>query len=182
MRSPLHFLRACGVALAVLLATPVVVAEVTASSAGGFVSQHTLQLAASPDDAYRALTSDVGAWWDADHSHSGRASNFFMDTRAGGCFCERLDGGGVVEHMRVVFLQPGKRLRLAGGLGPLQEMAVTGSMTFDLAPSEGGTLLSYTYAVGGFVPGGLDKLANAVDAVQLGQLKRLQAYLGAVAQ
>ncbi len=33
-----------------------------------------------------------------------------------------------------------------------------------------------TYAAGGYVPGGLDKLADAVDAVLAQQVKLLKAY------
>ena len=32
----------------------------------------------------------------------------------GGCFCERLKDGGGVEHMRVTFVDPGKRIVLTG--------------------------------------------------------------------
>ena len=56
-------------------------------------------------------------------------------------------------------------------------MGVAGSMTFELTATANGSVLSYTYAVGGYVPGGLDKLADAVDQVQHGQLKRLQSYM-----
>jgi hypothetical protein len=36
---------------------------------------------------------------------------------------------GGVRHMQVVYVDPGKTLRMIGGLGPLQSMAATGSMT-----------------------------------------------------
>ncbi len=81
--------------------------------------------------------------------------------------------------MRVVFANPGKTLRLLGGLGPLQEMAVEGSMNFELkADEKGQTVLHYRYAVSGHVPGGLKGIAGPVDQVQLGQLQRLQSYIG----
>jgi uncharacterized protein YndB with AHSA1/START domain len=153
-------------------------AEVTERSAGGFVSVHELQTSASSEQVYRALTDEVARWWDAEHSWSGEASNFSLAAEAGGCFCERLADGGSVEHMRVVFAQPGRRLVLKGGLGPLQEMSVAGTMTFDLRPgAQGGTTLHYRYVVGGYAPDGLEQLADAVDQVQLGQLQRLVAYL-----
>lgn len=156
----------------------VILAKVTASSAGGFVSEHALELpGVTPHEAYLALTRDVALWWDASHSHSGNARNFSLDARAGGCFCEQLPGGGSVQHMQVVFADPGKRLRMLGGLGPLQALAVQGSMDFNLHAYEGGTRLEYRYAVGGYLPEGLDSWAGAVDQVQLGQLQRLQAFL-----
>jgi len=153
-------------------------AEVTHVEDSGFVSEHVLQLQGSPDQVYRALTADIHHWWNAEHSYSGQADNFSLEAKAGGCFCEKLPNGGSVEHMRVSFAEPGKHLRLLGGLGPLQEMAVTGSMDFQLqTTASGNTQLHYRYVVGGYVPGGLRTIATAVDQVQLGQLQRLQKYL-----
>ena len=79
--------------------------------------------------------------------------------------------------MRVVFAQPGKLLRLAGGLGPLQGMGVNGAMDFALTAIPEGTLLQYRYQVTGSSASQLDELANAVDRVQLSQLQRLQRFL-----
>jgi hypothetical protein len=56
-------------------------------------------------------------------------------------------------------------------------MAVSGSMTFTLTDAGNGTLLKYEYAVGGYAPDGVDRLAEPVDRVQQGQLQRLQRYI-----
>lgn len=152
-------------------------ADVTASAADGFISDHVLTIAAPRARVYHSLTEEVGRWWDPAHSYSGDAANFSIDTKPGGCFCERLKDGAVA-HMTVVFADRDKSLRMLGGLGPLQQMAVSGSMTFALSDADAGaTRLHYTYAVGGYSPEGLDKLAVPVDQVQLGQLQRLQRYL-----
>jgi hypothetical protein len=80
--------------------------------------------------------------------------------------------------MTVVFVQRDAVLRMVGGLGPLQSMAVSGSMTFALSDAAAGTTrLEYRYAVGGYSPEGLDRLAIPVDQVQLGQLERLLRYV-----
>lgn len=174
MKSMRRVVLMCGTLLVAGSAT----AEVTMVAADGFVSEHMLVLPAAPARAYRALTDEVAAWWDASHSYSGEAANFSLDARAGGCFCEALPEGGSVEHMRVVFAQPGRLLRMQGGLGPLQGMGLGGSMTFELSPDEnGGTILRYRYVVSGASISGLSELAEPVDGVQLGQLKRLAAYL-----
>ncbi len=152
-------------------------AEVSQVNPSGFVSTHQLTMAAKPSIVYRALTKQVHRWWDASHSYSGEAKNFSLQAKAGGCFCETLGKGGSVGHMRVVFAQPGKRLRLSGGLGPLQAMGVSGAMDFVLTPDGNGTLLQYRYQVTGGSESKLDALAGPVDAVQLGQLQRLQQYL-----
>lgn len=151
-------------------------AEVTASAPEGFVSEHQLVLAATPERAYAALVDDIALWWDASHSYSGQAAAFTLNATAGGCFCEQTEDISVA-HMRVGNAQTGRSLTLLGGLGPLQSMAVTGSMTFSFEPHAQGSLLKYSYRVGGYVPGGLEAMAGPVDQVQLGQLKRLQKYL-----
>ena len=170
------------VAAVAVLTVATVRADVSAVSDAGFVSEHTVILAAPPAEAYQALTAQISQWWDAAHSYSGKAENFSLDATAGGCFCEQLPGGGSVMHMMVVYADPGVLLRLVGGLGPLQGMGVSGSMDFALEPNPASadgssTLLQYRYVVHGYVPGGMEAFASAVDQVQLGQLLRLQAYL-----
>jgi uncharacterized protein YndB with AHSA1/START domain len=152
-------------------------AEVTARGADGFVSKHQLVIAAPRARVFQALTDEVGRWWNPEHSYSGVAANFSIEARAGGCFCERLKDGSVA-HMTVVFVDRDSTLRMLGGLGPLQAMAVSGSMTFALTDAESGaTRLVYEYAVGGYSPDGLGAIAEPVDRVQLGQLKRLQRFI-----
>jgi uncharacterized protein YndB with AHSA1/START domain len=152
-------------------------ADVVAKSPAGFISKHVLTISAPPSQVFRALTDDVSRWWNPEHSYSGVAANFSLDARAGGCFCERLENGSVA-HMSVVFVKRDSTLRMVGGLGPLQAMAVTGSMTSALAATEGGgTRLEYVYAVGGYSPDGLEGIAEPVDQVQLGQLQRLQRFV-----
>lgn len=156
-------------------------AQVTARDAGGFVVSHDMTLAGDPQRVFAALTDEIANWWDADHSYSGQAENLFLEARAGGCFCERLPNGGSVEHMRVVFVSPGRLLRLAGGLGPLQGMGASGSMDFNLRPAQstddGATRLEFRYIVSGFAPDGLGNIADPVDAVLGAQLACLAAYL-----
>src|SRR5262249_11154888 len=149
---------------------------VTAHSPAGFVSEWQLTIAAPRERVFRALTEEVGRWWDPAHSYSHEAANFSIDARPGGCFCERLSDGGVA-HMTVVFVKHNALLRMVGGLGPLQSMAVSGSMTFTLTDAGNGTLLKYQYAVGGYAADGVDQLAEPVDRVQQGQLLRLQRYI-----
>ena len=79
--------------------------------------------------------------------------------------------------MEVVFLAPGKALVLAGGLGPLQSLAATGSMAIQLAPADSGTKLDLTYSVSGYVPAGLNTWAAPVDSVLQRQFMRLKNYV-----
>jgi uncharacterized protein YndB with AHSA1/START domain len=120
----------------------------------------------------------VAGWWDPKHTWSGSAKNLKLEPRAGGCFCEKLPDGGSVQHARVIFAQPGKLLRLEGALGPLQEMAVTGVLSFSLAPDGPGTRIRMTYRVAGVLTMDSAKLAPLVDQVMGIQLERLRAFAG----
>ncbi len=149
--------------------------EVVDSAANGFTVKTTITIKAAPDAVYRQIIH-VGDWWDSAHTFSGDAHNLSIEEKPMGCWCEKLPQGGV-RHMEVVFLSPGKKLVLIGGLGPLQSMATTGSMTFQLSPAEGGgTKLEVTYTVAGYLAAGLNNLAAPVDGVlgqQIGRLKNL---------
>lgn len=167
---------AAGVA-AVLLVLPVrLPAEVTDSSAQGFTVKVTLNMRSSPDDVYRKLVHSIGDWWEADHTFSHNPHNLSIDDKTGGCFCEKLPNGGS-RHMEVLYVDSGKRLVMSGGLGPMQAMAVTGTMTIELSPANGGTKLDLTYAVAGYAPSGLNALAPIVDAVITSQFTRLKNYV-----
>jgi hypothetical protein len=87
----------------------------------------------------------------------------------------RADGGGV-EHGRVVYVAPGKLLRLTSSLGPLQELGVRGNWTWQIAPNGQGSTVTMTYAVGGYAQGGLDALAGPVDQVLSQQVASLKAH------
>lgn len=156
---------------------PVLQAEVTDSSANGFTVRNTASIGASPSAVYRHLVADIGRWWSSAHTFSGNAHNLTIEEKANGCFCETLEGGGSVRHLTVVFAEPGKTLRLTGGLGPLQAMAITGTLTWAITEHETGSIVTLTYAVGGYRPGGLQILAAPVDAVLHQQLQRLKRYI-----
>ncbi len=152
-------------------------AEVMDQSPAGFTSRSVHVSTAAPDQVWQGLTKDIGKWWNADHTFSGDAENLFLEAEAGEEFGEKLPGGGTVTHMEVVYAEKGKVLRLRGGLGPLQAMALVGVMTVELAAVEAGTELTVTYVVGGYAPNGLEGLAGPVDGVVVDQFKGLVAYL-----
>lgn len=150
-------------------------AEVTAVGDNGFTSTHVHTLAMAPDEAWTLLTGGLPRWWDANHSYGGKADNMALEARPGGCLCETLDGGGWVEHLRVIYLAPGESLKLQGGLGPLVDMGLRGIMNWTLEPNdEGGTTFTSTYRVFGHLDGGFEQLAPVVDQVNGGHFKRLE--------
>ena len=171
--------RLVAAAAAVLLCAPSARADVVDSGAGGFTVKTVVQVSAPARDVYRALVDRVGAWWDSAHTFSGKSENLSIEATPGGCFCERLAGGGGVRHLTVVYADAGKTLRLNGGLGPLQDMAVAGSMTWTFTEASGKTQVEMTYKVGGYAPGGLGPLAKPVDAVLAQQVERLKRFVEA---
>ena len=152
-------------------------AEVVDAQASGFTTRHSLTISRSRADVYRASVGKIGSWWSDDHTVSGRAANMYLEAEPQGCFCERLGENAGVVHMTVTFVNPTVMLRLSGGLGPLGLMGVNGNMTWEFADGEQGTNLTWSYAVGGYFPGGLEQMAGAVDAVLIEQMTRLKEFL-----
>jgi hypothetical protein len=161
----------------VALAPGFAAAEVVDSAGNGFTARTTLNIQASPDEVYGRLIHNIGDWWNPAHTFSGDAHNLSIEEKAMGCWCEKLPGGGVARHMEAVYLAPGKTIVFLGGLGPLQSMAATGSLTIRLAPAAGGTKLEATYAVTGYLAGGMNTLAAPVDSVLAEQFTRLKSYI-----
>ena len=171
-------MNACGRRLLGCIATVVAGAAnagVSETGAQNFTIETVILAEARPAKVYADLVRPQ-LWWHPDHTWSGSSRNLKMDARAGGCFCEKLGNGGSVQHGRVVFAQPGKLLRVEGALGPLQEMAVSGVLTFTLAPDAGGTRISMSYRVSGALTMDAGKLAPLVDSVMTQQLQRLRDF------
>jgi uncharacterized protein YndB with AHSA1/START domain len=151
-------------------------AEVKSVTANGFEVVTIATIAAPADRVYAAL-GEVGHWWSPSHTFSRDAANLSIELRAGGCFCERLKDGGSVQHLQVVYAAPGQGLRLRGALGPLQTEGVDGTLTWMLKPGEGGTNVTLSYVLGGYVRSGMEQWAPKVDRVLDEQLQRLKSFV-----
>jgi uncharacterized protein YndB with AHSA1/START domain len=151
-------------------------AEVVSAAANGFEVRGSVHVAAAPDKAYAALLQPA-KWWASDHTFSGSAANLSLDARAGGCWCESLPDGGSVEHMRVVYVAPGKTLRMRGALGPFQGLGVDGAMTWSVKAGASGTDISFSYVLGGYAKEGLEGLSKAADRVLGEQLESLRKLI-----
>ena len=165
------------IALALVSASAPAAAEVVSASPNGFEIRQTVPLVVKPEVAFGNF-GKVGAWWNKDHTYSGNSANLSLALTPGGCFCERLpESGGGVEHMRVSFIDPGKRVVLTGALGPLLFEATAGVMDVQVKSTGGGSELTLNYRAAGFANGGADKLAPLVDKVLAEQLKRYRAFV-----
>lgn len=161
-------------------------AKVHEVSERGFVIRHVNQVPAAPEETWSTLLSP-SKWWSGAHTFSGDEANLSIDPKAGGCFCEVLPDKefpesaplGQVEHMRVVYLERPRVLRLSGALGPLQRDAAQGSLTIMLKPVESGTQILWEFVAGGYFRAPSSELAQAMDVVLAIQAKRLAVLLGA---
>jgi len=152
-------------------------AEVMDSDKNGFTVRHQVLIEADRFAVYNAAIASVGEWWSSDHTVSGDSSQLYIDARISGCFCESLGEDAGLVHMSVNFVNPGVILRLTGGLGPLGLMGVAGNMTWEFDEAETGTVVTWQYAVGGYMDGGLDSVAAPVDGVLVEQMTRLKAFV-----
>ncbi len=150
-------------------------AVVVGASSHGFELRHTLELNVPPAQALVNF-GQVGSWWSKDHTYSGDASRLSLQVRPGGCWCERLDGGGGVEHLRVAYYQPGSRVVLRGGLGPLLFEGTSGVMDVKATKTATGSQLVINYRVAGFARGNGTEMALAVDGVLRTQAENLRAF------
>jgi uncharacterized protein YndB with AHSA1/START domain len=151
-------------------------AEVTDQNQSGFATAGVVTIAAGPERVWDTLVNPA-KWWNSEHSWSGEAANLTLDPRAGGCFCEALPGGGSVEHMRVIYADRGKQLRMRGALGPLQGEGLAATLTVTLQAEGGATKLAWSYKVGGYTDFPWAQIAPAVDGVVSEQFQRLAALL-----
>jgi uncharacterized protein YndB with AHSA1/START domain len=177
MRTIEGFAAAMLLSLLAMLPCAPAIAEVKDSTASGFTVENSQVVPVDAQAAWNALTRDVDLWWPKDHTWWGTASKLSIDPRAGGCFCE-IAGAQQAQHLTVTFVDPGKTLRMVGGLGPLQGMGLSGVVEFRLAPAEGGgTRITLFCRSGGYAPDDLGKFAPVVDQVQGLQLGGLADYL-----
>ena len=159
---------------ALLFAVPAAHADVVTRSETGFVVRLVSEVTASPAEAWKTILQPA-QWWQSQHTFSGDAANLTLDPQVGGCFCE-------VQHMRVLYVEPPRALRLTGALGPLQSEALSATMTITVKPTEKGSRILFDYVVGGFMRYKVEDIAPAVDRMLAAQLTSLAGRLGPVAE
>jgi len=160
--------------LAALFEAAPAIADIVPATGTGFVLSDSITIAAPREKVWATLIQP-SRWWSKNHTYSGSSSALTLDPRAGGCWCEKLKDGGSVEHMRVVMLAPNDTLRMVGALGPLQQGAVTATLTVELKADANGTQLSYSYIAGGYMRPSLETMAVPVQSVLAEQFASLKA-------
>ena len=66
---------------------------------------------------------------------------------------------------------------MSGALGPLQSSGLSGTLTWRFTETGGATKVEMTYSVGGYMTGGFESIAPAVDEVLRDQLGRLKMHV-----
>ena len=160
--------------LSLLMIAPIQ-AEVVSAGQNGFIIQIERTSKASPEEAYAQFLR-VSEWWNGDHSWFGDARALSIEPKVGGCFCEK-DGDRQALHMLVSFVDPGKEVRMIGGLGPLQMMGVTGGMSWQFKAKETGSTIIHRYHVTGYNEQGWKDFSAIVDSVQSLQMDGLARAL-----
>jgi DNA-binding transcriptional ArsR family regulator/uncharacterized protein YndB with AHSA1/START domain len=127
-----------------------------------------VEIGGSPTEVFSALTEDPGGWWGHPFVRS-NAIGLTLDPRLGGMLLEQWSDGGAVVAI-VTGWQENRHLALTGSF---HHVAV-GVATFDLAPTDVGTLLNFAFRAVGVVdrdlaeamPGGwTELLANRLKAL-----------------
>lgn len=158
----------------------VLYADVSQSDIRGFKISIEHNIAVKPQKVFAALAQDISIWWHPDHTYSGDSSNLYLETHEKGWFGEKLPQGGFVKHLEVIYFEPGRSIRLSGGLGPLQSIGAQGTLIFTTKASpnsEHKTILEVTYQVSGFLPEGMNTWAQPVDTVLSQQINRLKTWV-----
>jgi uncharacterized protein YndB with AHSA1/START domain len=164
--------------LMVCVAAPAMLqADVADQAANGFTIKYTTVIRAAPEEVYNKLVHNIGDWWSSAHTFSNDSHHLSIDDKVMGCFCETLPGGGGVRHAEVIMVMPNKMLVMTGSFGPLQKFGATGTLTIVLQPLNKDTRVQLMYAVGGYLPDGLNTWAAPVDKVWIQQVTRLKSYV-----
>lgn len=155
--------------LGLLMAMPAQ-AEVAEVTDIGFTVKANIHINSDRADAYAQLLK-IGDWWFSDHTWFGSSQAMKIEARAGGCWCE-ISGEKSAIHGVVSHIDPGSLLRMNAQLGPLQELAVSGVLTFKLEDMGNGSHLYATYSVNGFTAEKAKEWAAVVDYVINEQVTR----------
>ncbi|AXT40495.1 hypothetical protein D1814_18290 [Alteromonas sp. BL110] len=116
--------------------SPFCLAKVNYADNSGFSITNESESAAPIEAVYSHFIQHVDKWWPKDHTWwKGTLS---IDEQAGGCFCE-ITQTASAAHMQISYVEPNKKVVMTGGLGPLQEMGVSGALTWEFSTLEENT-------------------------------------------
>ncbi len=130
-----------------------------------------IEIAAPPSVVFAALTKDIGGWWGHPFV-TARATGLTLDPRLGGLLAERWENGGEVIASVTGWAQD-EHVRLSG---PFHMGVALGVATFDLAESDAGTLVRFSFRAIGVVD------AAVAEAMSRGWAELVGTRLKALAE
>lgn len=136
-------------------------------------------VSASLQTVWQVLTGQVGEWWPLEHRAGPAGATMMLDAVLGGSLAERADSGAGIEWYRVVAVEPGKSIDLAGQLasrygGPATSLLHIG---LDIGGTEGTVVIRLTDSVFGRIGPNLSASLTAGWEAIIGQglVARLRA-------
>lgn len=152
-------------------------AEVEASGPSGFSLILNTIVPVPPEEAYERFV-DVRDWWSPEMTASGATRTLRLDTKEGGCLCERLADGGFMRHFQTARADPGALLVLSNGMGPLNAIGAQGSLQVEFKPEGAGTAVTLRYMAFGYSVNGWGGYAPQADRLWQTQIQRFATYAG----
>ena len=135
-------------------------AKVVEHSGQGFIIEHELVLAVTPEVAFDVMTGDISEWWD--HSFSDAPKKLYIEPKPGGGFYEIFDDdGNGARHATVIYAHRGKRLTYAGPLG-FSGKALNLVVTYTYVPVDEGTRVEVAVHASGAIAEGWDAIVDKV--------------------
>ncbi len=111
----------------------------------------SIDIAASPESVFAALTTDVASWWGPPYCDENDVTDIVLELRLGGMFYETYGAGQGWIWGRVAGFETNKWLEIDGPMG--LQGAVKGSIKYTLEPKGTGTRLTLSHhAIGLFDP------------------------------
>ena len=130
-----------------------------------------VDIAASPEAVWKALTETVGEWWP--HSYEDHPVRIALEPTIGGRFYEQFNESGAgALYANVTYLEPGHVLRVSGPMG--LRGAANYVKTYRIEPTAGGTKVRTSASImGALSPETIEDYRNGGVEV----LRSLKAHL-----
>ena len=137
----------------------------------GLTIENTAWVDADPQTVWHAFVEDADKWWpdEAAWQRDGASQATVVPLAPRG-----------VQRLRVLAVEPGRRMLLRDDVGPLQGMGEQhGALEWCFAEENGGTRITLRYGTDDYLPDDISELAVAVEEVQSDRLQGLARYLRA---
>jgi hypothetical protein len=162
-------------AIVIALLTAPAYADVEAAGQSGFALRYTLETPLAPAKAYAKFV-DVKSWWSPELTLSGAAKNLKLDTKPGGCLCEKLSGGGFARHFLIARAAPGQSLVLTDGIDPVAGPGAEGVLSVEFRANGQGTTVTARYIAFGYAVNGWGGFAPQADRAMRALFERFTTF------